>query len=80
MNFKFRGAQLSFKHNFPKAGRDWTADATYNKRTNINESLIRTDYYNYPANTLASQSGQQQNTSGTGQSIIVQTDFIKPHY
>jgi outer membrane receptor protein involved in Fe transport len=76
--FKFRGAQLSFKHNFPKAGREWTADATYNKRTNINESLIRTDYYDYPANTLAGQFGQQQNTSGTGQSIIVQTDFVNP--
>jgi hypothetical protein len=50
--FKFRGAQLSFKHNFPKAGREWTADATYNKRTNINENLIRTDKYDYPANNL----------------------------
>ncbi len=76
--FKYRGAQLSFKHNFPKAGREWTADATYNKRTNINESLIRTDYYDYPANTLVGQFGQQQNTSGTGQSLIVQTDFVNP--
>jgi len=76
--FKFRGAQLSFKHNFPKAGREWTADATYNKRTNINETLLRTDYYDYPANTLVGQFGQQQNTSGTGQSIIVQTDFVNP--
>jgi outer membrane receptor protein involved in Fe transport len=76
--FKFRGAQLSFKHNFPKAGREWTADATYNKRTNINENLIRTDYYNYPAGTLAGQVGQQQNATGTGQSIIIQTDFVNP--
>ena len=76
--FKFRGAQVSFKHNFPKAGREWTADATYNKRTNINESLIRTDYYDYPSNTLVGQFGQQQNTSGTGQSLIVQTDFVNP--
>ena len=43
---------------------------TYNKRTNINETLLRTDYYDYPANTLVGQFGQQQNTSGTGQSII----------
>jgi hypothetical protein len=76
--FKFRGGQLSFKHNFPKAGREWTADATYNKRTNINENLIRTDYYNYPSGTLAGQVGQQQNATGTGQSIIVQTDFVNP--
>jgi hypothetical protein len=76
--FKFRGAQLSFKHNFPKAGREWTADATYNKRTNINENLIKTDKYDYPANNLIAQTIQQQNTSGTGQSIIVQTDFVNP--
>src|SRR6187399_1900336 len=76
--FKFRGGQLSFKHNFPKAGREWTADATYNKRTNINENLIRTDYYNYPSGTTAGQVGQQQNATGTGQSIIVQTDFVNP--
>ena len=76
--FKFRGAQLSFKHNFPKAGREWTADATYNKRTNINENLIRTDKYDYPANNLLAQTIQQQNTSSTGQSVIVQTDFVNP--
>ena len=76
--FKFRGAQLSFKHNFPKAGREWTADATYNKRTNINESLINTDYYDYSSGVLSGEFDQQQNTSGTGQSIIVQTDFVNP--
>ena len=77
-NFKFRGAQLSFKHNFPKAGREWTADATYNKRTNTNESLIRTDKFEYPSGVWAGQFTQQQNTSGTGQSLIVQTDFVNP--
>ena len=77
-DFKFRGGQLSFKHNFPKAGREWTADATYNKRTNVNESLIRTDHYNYPSNTLAGQFGQQQNTSTDGESLIIQTDFVNP--
>lgn len=77
-NFKFRGAQLSFKHNFPKAGRDWTADVTYNKRSNTNESLIRTDYYDYPSDIIASQYAQRQNISGTAQSVILQTDFTNP--
>ena len=77
-DFKFRGAQLSFKHNFPKAGREWTADATYNKRTNINENLIRTDYYDYPSGVLAGEFDQQQNISGTGESLIIQTDFVNP--
>ncbi len=77
-DFKFRGAQLSFKHNFPKAGKEWTADATYNKRKNINENLIRTDYYDYASGTLAGEFDQQQNTSGTGESLVIQSDFVNP--
>src|SRR4030095_6152439 len=68
-NFKFRSAQLSFKHNFPKAGRDWTADVTFNKRENLNKSLLQTDYYNYPSNTIYDQFLQQQNNTGTGQGL-----------
>ena len=77
-NFKFRSAQLSFKHNFPKAGRDWTADVTYNKRENLNKSLLQTDYYNYPSNTIYDQFLQQQNNTGSGQGIVLQTDFTNP--
>ena len=77
-DFKFRGAQLSFKHNFPKAGREWTADATFNKRTNVNTSRIGTDFYNYPANTIYDQFLQQQNNTGSGQSLVLQTDFTNP--
>jgi outer membrane receptor protein involved in Fe transport len=77
-NFKFRGAQLSFKHNFPKAGREWTADATFNKRTNAFSNRIGTDYYNYPSNTIYDQFLQQQNNTGSGQSLVLQTDFTNP--
>ncbi|HJS53917.1 MAG TPA: outer membrane beta-barrel family protein [Chitinophagaceae bacterium] len=77
-DFKFRGAQVSFKHNFPKAGREWTSDITYNKRTNINESLIETDYYDYPSNSILQKYLQQQNASGSGESIVWQTDFVNP--
>ena len=77
-DFKFRGAQLSFKHNFPKAGRDWTADATYNSRKNINTSRIQTDYYNYPANTINDQFTQEQQNTGRGESLVLQTDFTNP--
>ncbi len=77
-DFRFKNAQLSFKHNFPKAGRDWTADITYNKRKNVNESLIQTDFYDYPPTTIRDESLQQQNNTGSGQSIILQTDFTNP--
>lgn len=77
-DFRFHNAQLSFKHNFPKAGRDWTADVTYNKRKNLNESLLQTDYYNYPPTTVVSEYDQKQNNAGSGQSLIFQTDFTNP--
>ena len=77
-DFRFKNGQMSFKHNFPKAGRDWTADVTYNKRNNLSESLLQTDYYDYPSFTLRDQYFQQQINEGSGQSIIVQTDFTNP--
>jgi outer membrane receptor protein involved in Fe transport len=77
-NFRFKGAQLSFKHNFPKAGRDWTADVTYNKRKNTNTSFIETDFYNYPATYITDKFLQQQNNTGSGESLILQTDFTNP--
>ena len=76
--FKFRSAQLSFKHNFPKAGRDWTADITYNNRRNNSNSLIETDYYNYPSNTIYGTYAQKQLNIGNGTGLVVQTDFTNP--
>ena len=29
-HFRNTSSQLSFKHNFPKGGHEWTVDATYN--------------------------------------------------
>ena len=46
--FRNMGTQLSFKHLFPKAGREWTADVTYNRGKSSNENDIRTDYYQMP--------------------------------
>jgi outer membrane receptor protein involved in Fe transport len=76
--FKFKGAQLSFKHNFPKAGREWTADVTYNNRKNTNDNFLQTDFYNYPSLLLADQFFQQQIANGSGESIVLQTDFVNP--
>ena len=39
------GAQLSFKHFFPKAGKEWTIDANMNRGKNENNNLITTDYF-----------------------------------
>ena len=77
---KFRrlGSQLSYKHNFPKAGREITADATFNSSKNENSNNIVTDYYNYSTNNIRNSSTQQQNGTGNGKNLVLQTDFTNP--
>jgi outer membrane receptor protein involved in Fe transport len=76
--FRNMGSQLSFKHNFPKAGREWTADATFNASKNNNSNNIQTDIYSLPAYIIANTAKQQQITNGTNKNITVQTDYTTP--
>jgi outer membrane receptor protein involved in Fe transport len=76
--FRNYGSQVSFKHNFPKAGREWTADITYNKGRNQNENDISTDYYNLPGRTFNRNYSQQLLSSGNNERLVIQTDFINP--
>jgi outer membrane receptor protein involved in Fe transport len=76
--FKFRSAQLSFKHNFPKPGRDWTADVTYNNRKNYNTNFIQTDFFTNQSGSVFNSFKQQQNGEGSGEGLVLQTDFTNP--
>lgn len=76
--FRNMGTTVSFKHNFPKAGREWTADATINRSRNNNTSLIQTDYFNMPGYQLREVYLQQQLISGKNKNIVLQTDFVNP--
>lgn len=76
--FRNLGTNISFKHNFPKAGREWTADATYNKSKNSNINLIQTDFYNRQMNFVDSIFKQRQNGSGNNSNLVIQTDYINP--
>jgi outer membrane receptor protein involved in Fe transport len=75
--FRNVGMSGSFKHIFPKAGREITADATYNKSKNNNTNIIRNDYYN-DLNQLDRSFQQQQMASGNNINLVIQTDFINP--
>ncbi len=77
-NFRNMGATLSFKHNFPKAGREWTADVTYNKGKNDNTNTIETDFYNAKGGTLLNEYNQQQLINGKNSNVVIQTDFVNP--
>lgn len=77
-NFRNLGATLSFKHNFPKAGREWTADVTYNKGKNDNTNFISTGYYDKQGGILSSEYKQQQLIDGKNDNVVIQTDFVNP--
>lgn len=76
--FNNGGAMLSFKHNFPKPGEEFTADINYNKSKNDNENLITTNYYKLPENSLSGNFKQQQLGNGGNENITMQADYSKP--
>ena len=76
--FRNIGSQLSFKHNFPKAGQEWTADLNYNRSKNANNSDLSSTYLELPQNQVLRTYRQQQVINGTNQNITLQTDYANP--
>lgn len=76
--FRNRGGMLSFKHNFSKAGKEWTADANYNKSRNENNNSISTSFYDKVGGPLSRTFQQLLDGAGQTEFITVQTDFANP--
>ncbi len=77
-DFNNKSAMLSFKHNFPRSGENWTADVNYSYGTTTSVNQTASDLYLNPEGPLSSIYKQQQNSSGTNQYITAQTDFVNP--
>ncbi|MEO7309164.1 MAG: outer membrane beta-barrel family protein [Chitinophagaceae bacterium] len=76
--FRNTGGTVSFKHNFTKAGHEWTADVNYNNSESNNESnLGLTSYY---SNSLPKGNPFKQNALGTSNSQfwVIQSDYSNP--
>ena len=52
--FNNHGAMLSFKHTFPKADEEWSADVNYSQGTNNNNNLIASNIYDVKGQPLSS--------------------------
>lgn len=76
--FRKVGTQWSFKHHFPRAGREFTADITYNSGKNFNSNVLTTNYYSVPANNLTGAYTQKQDGKGTNKNMVFQTDYSNP--
>jgi outer membrane receptor protein involved in Fe transport len=76
--FRNKGAQLSFKHNFPKSGHEWTADVTYNQGKNENNGLVQTDFFNDSGVQIKNRYNQLQTGLGNNETLTLQTDYANP--
>lgn len=80
--FEFRnyGTQLSFKHLFAKAGKEWTADVNFNQSKNENNSNILFRSFTDANQTNPKNPEQLQQSIGAGENrfLVAQTDFVNP--
>ncbi|HNU87937.1 MAG TPA: TonB-dependent receptor [Ferruginibacter sp.] len=77
-NFRNYGATMSFKHNFAKANKEWTADLNYNYSKNDNIGDYNTQYF-YPTNTPKTPLVVERSKGGgTTQFFTAQTDYSDP--
>jgi outer membrane receptor protein involved in Fe transport len=77
-DFNNKSGMISFKHNFPRSGEDWTANANYARGTTTSVNPISTYLYDIPGGPLSSIYNQQTNSSGNTEFITAQTDFTNP--
>jgi outer membrane receptor protein involved in Fe transport len=71
--FRNYGTQVSFKHLFPKEGKEWTADVNLNGNSSENIGFFRTQYSDGRPDARQRQTGTGGNTFFTAQ-----TDFVNP--
>lgn len=71
--FRNYGAQMGFKHLFPKEGKEWTADLNLNGSRSENLGFFRTEYAETGIPSLQRQRGDGGNVFFTAQ-----TDFVNP--
>ncbi len=77
-DFKNYGASLQYKHLYPKADKELTADLNYNQSTSSNTGNITTDYYNMNGQTFLPTIFQKQDGSGSNVFFTGQADYVNP--
>ena len=78
--FRNNGATVSYKYNFPRAGRELTADINYNKsRNESNQDISYTKWLDANRTQLANATQVQGVVSGGNNAFIVgQIDYTDP--
>ena len=77
-NFNNHGAMLSYKHTFPKAGEELTADVNYSQGANDNLSLVTSKIYPIKGDSGFSNYQQRQVGNGDNKYFTAQADYVLP--
>jgi outer membrane receptor protein involved in Fe transport len=76
--FKRNSTRVSYKHSFPTTGRELTADITYNRGRNIENSGILNSFY-YPDGTSYKPESRVRNDGrGNNEQFTFQADYTHP--
>lgn len=76
--FRNAGGQISYKYNFPKAGKELTADLTFNKSRSENDQLINFDRFSPEGSFLFKGFEQDIDGGGNNEFLVGQVDFVNP--
>lgn len=71
--FRNLGTSVLFKHNFPRAGRELTADINFSRMRNSGDGDYMTTYAGSDLITM-----DRQESSGGATFLTVQTDYVNP--
>lgn len=74
-NFRNINSQLLYKYLFPKAGKEWTADANFNRSKSDNENFFTTTYIDL---LPPLEAHQRQTIAGSNEYFTAQTDYVDP--
>jgi outer membrane receptor protein involved in Fe transport len=76
--FKRNSTRLNYKHSFPQAGRELTADVTYNNGRNTQNSTIVNSYFLPGGGEYKPASRVRNDGNGTNNQLTFQADYVHP--
>lgn len=78
ISFKNAGANIGMKHNFAEAGKEWTADISFNRNKNNNVSDYKSRFFDGAGNPKPEVGAEKATGSSETKFYTFQTDFVNP--
>ncbi len=78
IDFKTSGLVLGIKHNFAKAGREWTADGNYSASNSSNISNYNSSFFDANGNAKPATGAERALGGMDTKFYTFQTDFVNP--